>query len=74
MIFSENQCPPSIKSEGQTFRDQHTPMWRVGYGQMYPAPLGFGKHPTDCGSSFFGSHSTMSGKKIVNAMAAKKMM
>jgi hypothetical protein len=29
---------------------------------MKPLPLGFGKHPTDCGRKYFGSHSTTSGK------------
>ena len=43
-------------------------------GQMYPAPLGLGKQPTDCGSSHFGSHSTTSGNSTVNAMVTKNTM
>ena len=41
------------------------------YGQMKPGPLGLWKQPTDSGSSLRGSHSTISGKKMQNAIAAK---
>ena len=40
-------------------------------GQIYPAPLGFLKQPTDSGSTCLGIHSTTSGKKMQNAMTAK---
>jgi hypothetical protein len=42
------------------------------YGQIYPAPLGFLKQPTDSGKRCFGSHSTTSGRKIDAAIVAKK--
>jgi hypothetical protein len=44
------------------------------YGQIKPGPFGFKKQPTDCGSNFLGSQSTISGKKIVNAIATKNTM
>jgi hypothetical protein len=44
------------------------------YGQIYPVPEGDLKHPTDSGNTWRGSQSTTSGRKIVKAMAAKKMM
>lgn len=47
---------------------------RAYYGQIYPAPLGFLKQPTDSGIKCLGSQSTTAGKKIQNAMAAKNMM
>lgn len=43
-------------------------------GQMYPAPVGLGKQPTDCGRKNFGSHRTTWGKNTVNAMVRKKTM
>src|SRR6266571_611358 len=48
----------------------NAPYW----GQIQPLPLGFGKQPTDCGSSCFGSHSTTSGKSTVNAIVMKNTM
>jgi hypothetical protein len=47
--------------------------WRSPYGQTYPNPTGDLKQPTDSGNTCRGSHNTTSGRKIVNAMAAKKM-
>ena len=44
------------------------------YGQIYPVPDGDLKQPTDSGNACFGNHNTISGKKIVKAMAAKKIM
>ena len=41
-------------------------------GQMYPAPVGLLKQPTDSGITCFGSHSTTFGKKIVNVMVNRK--
>jgi hypothetical protein len=43
-------------------------------GQIYPAPDGDLKHPTDSGKTWRGSHNTTSGRKMVKAIAAKKMM
>jgi hypothetical protein len=43
-------------------------------GQMYPAPVGLGKQPTDCGRNHFGSHRTTCGNSTVNAMVRKKTM
>ena len=43
------------------------------HGQMYLPPSGALKQPTDSGNSVFGSHSTTFGKKIANAIVAKKI-
>jgi len=40
-------------------------------GQMNPAPLGFGKHPTEVGITSRGSHSTTLGKKMITLMTRK---
>ena len=42
------------------------------HGQMYPLPDAFLKQPTDSGSRCLGSHSTTSGRKMQNTMAARK--
>ena len=43
-----------------------------GYGgQIYPAPLGLGKQPTDCGRNCFGSHSTTSGNSTTKPMVTR---
>ena len=50
-------------------------LWlRPRYGQIYPAPPGALKQPTDSGNTCLGNHNTTSGTKIVNAIAAKKMI
>jgi len=43
-------------------------------GQIQPVPDGFGKQPTDCGSSCFGSQSTTSGNSTVKAIVMKNTM
>src|SRR5262249_60162087 len=44
-----------------------------GYGgQMYPAPLGFGKHPTEGGVMSRGSQSTTFGEKMMTLMTQKE--
>jgi hypothetical protein len=45
---------------------------RCYLGQIYPVPAGFLKQPTDSGSTCLGSQSTTSGKKMQNAITAKK--
>ena len=42
-------------------------------GQMNPAPLGFGKHPTDWGMTSRGSQSTTSGNRMIRVMTRKKI-
>jgi hypothetical protein len=43
------------------------------HGQMYLAPSGALKQPTDSGNSVFGSQSTACGKKIAKAIVKKKI-
>src|SRR5262245_7292709 len=40
-------------------------------GQMKPLPLGFGKQPTELGSTRRGSHSTRFGKKMIRLITRK---
>jgi D-galactarolactone isomerase len=48
--------------------------WSVSpHGQMYLAPSGALKQPIDSGNSAFGNQSTTPGKKIANAIVAKKI-
>src|SRR5262249_3023027 len=47
------------------------PTCPAGAGNSWP--LGFGKHPTDCGSRIFGNHRTTSGKSTVKATVTNKM-
>src|SRR5712671_1944778 len=43
------------------------------FGQIYPAPAGDLKQPTDSGRMCFGSQRTAPGTKIVNAIVPKKI-